>query len=67
MFLCVCVCVYVCVYLSLRLYVCVISNQSTSKKRHYVLEIRKYDLLLRKIHSEEFLVVGYQDFICLDP
>ena len=37
--------VYLCVY------VCVISNQSTSKKPHYVLDLSKLDALLHKTHS----------------
>ena len=44
--LCVCVCVYVCV----RVGVCVrvISNQSTSKKRHHVSDLSKLDALIHK-------------------
>ena len=43
--MCACVCVCVCVY------VCVISNQSTSRKPHYVSDLSKLDVLLHKTHQ----------------
>ena len=42
--LCVCMCVYV--------YVNVISNQSTSKKPHYVSDLSKLEALLEKTDSK---------------
>ena len=46
-------CVFVCLCL------CVISNQSTSKKP-YVLDLSKHDALLHKTHSKVLLVLRYQ-------
>ena len=43
MCLCVCVCVCVCVYMY------VVSNQSSSKKTHYVSDLKKFEALLHKI------------------
>ena len=38
--------------------VCVISNQSTTKKTHYVSDLSKLDTLLHKIYSKVLLVQG---------
>ena len=53
-----CMCMYV--------FVCVISNQSTSKKPNYVLGISKRDALLHETHSKAFLVLRYQVSTCVD-
>ena len=57
----VCLCVCVC-----GVFVCVTSNQSTSKKTHYVSDLSKVDALLCKIHSKVFLVLRYQGLIFVD-
>ena len=51
--------VYVCVYAC----VCVISDQSTSKKLHYVSDLSKLDTILHK-HTA---ISRYQCSICVDP
>ena len=51
------------VYWPLRVlcvYMCVMSNQSTSKKPH-VSGLSKLDALLHKTHSKVLLVLRYQD------
>ena len=53
--------VYVCVY------VCIISNQSTSKKPCYVSDLNKFNALLYKTHSKLVLVLRYQGSIFIDP
>ena len=54
-------CVFVCV--------CVreISNQSTSKKPHYVSDLSKLDALLHKTQIKVLLVLRYQGSTCVDP
>ena len=48
--------------------VCVISNQSTSKKKtHYVSELSKIDALWPKIHIKILLVLKFQGWTCVDP
>ena len=54
---CVCFCVFV----------YVISNQSTSKEQHYVLDVSKLDALLHKTHIKVFLVIRYQGLTYIDP
>ena len=54
-FVCACVCVYV----------CVISNESTSKKP-YVLDLSKLDALLHKTHINVVLVLRYQGLTYID-
>ena len=46
--------------------VCVISNQSTSKKT-YVSDLSKLDTLLHKTHRKVLLVLRYQGLTCVDP
>ena len=53
--------VYFCVY------ACVISNQSTSKKPHYVSDLSKLDALLHKTCSKVDLVLRYQGSTFIDP
>ena len=48
-------------------YVFVISNQSTSKKTHYVVDLRKPDAFLHKTHSKALVVLLYQGSTCVDP
>ena len=48
-------------------FVCVISNQSTSKKPHYLADLSKLDALLHKTHIKFLLVLRYQGLICVDP
>ena len=52
---------------SLCVYVCVISNQSTSKKPYYVLDLSKRDAMLHKTHIEVVLELRYQGSTCIDP
>ena len=54
------------VCLSMCLRVCVISDQSTSKKSH-VSDISKFDALLHKTHIKVLLVLRYQGLTCVDP
>ena len=49
------------------LYVCIISNQSISKKTHYVSGLSKFDALLHKTHSNAVLVLRYQGSTFIDP
>ena len=46
---------------------CVISNQSTSKKPHYVSGHSKLDTLLHKTHIQVPVVLRYQGLTCVDP
>ena len=46
--------------------VCVISNQSTSKKPNYVPDLKKRDTLLDKIHNKVLLVLRYKCSKCAD-
>ena len=48
-------------------FVCVISNQSTSKKPHHVSGISKLDALLHKTHMKVLLVLRNQGSTCVDP
>ena len=48
------------------LWMCVISNQSTSKKPH-VSDLSKRDVLLHKTHIKVLLVQTYQGATCVDP
>ena len=58
--LCVLVCVCVCVY--------VISNQSTSKRPHYMSDFSKPDALLDKTHIKVLLkALSYQGLTSVDP
>ena len=43
------------------------SNQSTSKKPHYVSDLSKPDALLHKTNSKVDLVIQYQGSTCADP
>ena len=43
------------------------SNESTSKKPHYVSDLSKLDALLHKTHSKVNLVIWYQGSTCADP
>ena len=52
----VCICVFV----------CVISNQSTSKNPHYVSDLSKRDAVLHKTHIRVLLVLRYQGSTCAD-
>ena len=58
--LCVFVCLCVC------LCECVITNQSTSKKPHYVSEVSNFDALLHKRHIKALLGLRYQGSTCVD-
>ena len=49
----------VCVYV----FVCVISNQSTCKKPHYLSDLSKLDTLLHKTHIKILLELRYQGLI----
>ena len=51
----------------LCVFMCVISNQSTSKEQHYVSDLSKPDALLHKTHIKVFLVIRYQGLTCVDP
>ena len=53
---------YVCCVL-----LCVISNQSTSKKLHHVSDLSKLNALLHKTHSNVLLVLWYQGLTYVDP
>ena len=53
---CVCLCVYL----------CMISNQSTHEKPHYVSGLSKPDTLLRKTQIQVLLVLRYQGSTCVD-
>ena len=46
---------------------CVISNQSTSKKPNYVSGLCKLDTLWHKTKIKVLLVLRYQGLTCLDP
>ena len=46
---------------------CVISNQSTSKKPHCVSDFSKLDVLLHETHIKILLVLRYQGLTCKDP
>ena len=46
---------------------CVISNQSTSKKPNYVSGLCKLDTLWHKTKIKVLLVLRYQGSTCLDP
>ena len=48
-------------------FVCVISNKSTSKKPHYFSDLSKLDSLLHKTHIKVLLVLKYQGLTCVDP
>ena len=52
---------------SLRVCVCVISNQSTSEKLHYVLDLNKIYALLYKTLSKVVLVLRFQGSTFMDP
>ena len=57
---CMCVCVCVCIY--------VISNQSTSKRPHYMSDFSTPDALLDKTHIKVLLkVLSYQVLTSIDP
>ena len=51
-----CVCVFV----------CVISDQNTSKRPNYVSDLSKLDALLYKTHIKVLLVLRYQGLTCVD-
>ena len=53
--------VYLCVY------VCVISNESASKRPHYVSDLGKSDALLHRTHIKVVLVLRYQGSTFIDP
>ena len=48
-------------------FVCVISNQSTSKKLHHVSDISRLDALLHKTHIKVLLALRKQGSTCVDP
>ena len=52
--------VFVCVSLCL----CVMSNQSTSKKPHHVSDLSKLDALFNKTHIKVLLVLRYRGSMC---
>ena len=54
-------CVDLCVY------VCVISNESTSKRPHYVSDLSKFDAMFHKTHVKVLLVLSDQGLTCVDP
>ena len=57
---CLCVCVFV--------FVCVCDIKSGYKQKpHYVSDLSRLDVSLRKIHSKIFLVLRYQGFLCVGP
>ena len=56
-----------CMSLCASVYMCVISNQSTSKKPHYVSDLSKLDALLHNTHIKVLLVQSYQGTTCVDP
>ena len=49
------------------MFVCVISNQSTSKKLHHVSDISRLDALLHKTHIKVLLALRNQGSTCVDP
>ena len=49
-------------WLLIVLFVCVISNQNTSKKPHYVSDLSKLDTLLHKTNMKVL-----KGLICVDP
>ena len=56
-----------CVFVCMCVFVCVISNQSTSKKPYYVSVLSKPDTLFHKTHSKVLLVLRYKGLTCIDP
>ena len=52
-------CIFVCV--------CMISNQSTSKKPDYVSDLSKFDALLHRTHIKIILVLRYQGSTFIEP
>ena len=57
----VCLCMCVCVF------VCMVSNQNTSKKPLYVSDLSKHDTLMHKTHIKVLLVRRYQGSTGVDP
>ena len=51
----------------LCVFVRVISNESTSKKPHYVSDLSKLGSLLHKTHMKILLVLRYEGLTCVDP
>ena len=58
-----------CVLVGLCVFVRVVSNQSNSKKTHYVSDLSKINAFKHKIqaHSKVLLVLRYGGFTCVDP
>ena len=46
---------------------CVISNQSASKKPHCMSDLSKLDTLLHKTHIKALLVLRNEGLTCVDP
>ena len=47
--------------------VCVMSNESTIKRSHYVSNLSKFDALFHKTHVKVLLVLSYQGLTCVHP
>ena len=47
--------------------VCMISNQSTGKKPHYMSDLSKLNAWFHKTHITVLLLLSYQDLTCVDP